>query len=262
MRWAEPPWFDVTSTTVALPPRTNAGGGAPLRVLHLSDLHAYRPWVSLEHIAHAVALGLAQKPDLICLTGDFITTRYDDFAEYGNVLRPLAAAAPTFACLGNHDGGVWCHRVGGYGRADGVRALLASAGVTLLHNTGGEIVVRGRRVQVVGVGDWWTGECRPAVAFAATPPREGALRLVLNHNPDAKLACSSHDWDLMLCGHTHGGQIGIPALARLFAPVQDKRFIAGLYRWKGRQIFITRGVGNLHHARLFCRPEVSLLNVA
>ena len=45
------------------------------------------------------------------------------------------------------------------------------------------------------------------------------------------------------------------------APVQDKRFIAGLYRWKGRQIFITRGVGNLHHARLFCRPEVSLLQI-
>jgi len=66
----------------------------------------------------------------------------------------------------------------------------------------------------------------------------------------------------MLCGHTHGGQIGIPVLARLFAPVEDKRFIARLCPWENRQIFVTRGVGNLHHARLLCRPEVSLLNVA
>jgi predicted MPP superfamily phosphohydrolase len=245
MRWTEPPWFEVTSTNVALPPARCDHAGALLRVLHLSDLHAYRPWVSLEHIA--------QKPDVICLTGDFITADYDDFAAYAEVLRPLTSAAPTFACLGNHD----CGR----GRAFGVRALLATAGVELLHNASREIAVRGRRVQLIGVGDWWTGECRPALAFAFAPPRQRALRLVLNHNPDAKGAFANHDWDLMLCGHTHGGQIGIPALARLLAPVQDKRFIAGLYPWDGRQLFITRGVGNLHHARLFCRPEVSLLNV-
>ncbi len=253
MRWAEPPWFDVTSTAVALARPGFDPGEAPLRVLHLSDLHAYRPWVSLAHIARAVALGVAQKPDLICLTGDFITAEYDDFAAYAEVLRPLTTAAPTFACLGNHD----CGR----GRAVGVRALLAAAGIELLHNRSCEIAVRGRRVQLIGVGDWWTGECRPAVAFASAPPRQRAVRLVLNHNPDAKIAFAPHDWDLMLCGHTHGGQIGIPPLARLFAPVQDKRFIAGLYSWEGRQLFITRGVGNLHHARLFCRPEVSLLNI-
>ena len=262
LRCAEPAWFDVTSTTVSLPPRLARRGEPPLRVLHLSDLHAYRPWVSLTHIARAVALGLAQKPDVICLTGDFITERYEDFAEYGKVLRPLAAAVPTFACLGNHDGGLWAVRDGGHAHADGVRAMLKTAGVELLHNTSREITVRGRRVQLIGVGDWWTDECRPARAFATSPPRNGAVRLVLNHNPDAKVAFAAHDWDLMLCGHTHGGQIGIPVLARLFAPVEDKRFIAGLCPWENRQIFVTRGVGNLHHARFLCRPEISLLNLS
>lgn len=261
MRWAEPDWFEVTHTPISPPLRERPEVAVPLRVLHLSDLHAYKPWVSLSHIARAVALGLAQNPDVICLTGDFITARYDAFADYARVLRPLAAAAPTFACLGNHDGGAWARGDGGYGRAENVRALLAASGVALLHNTAREITVRRRRVQLIGVGDWWAGECRPAGAFAAAPPRAGALRLVLNHNPDAKLAFATHDWDLMLCGHTHGGQIGIPLLARLFAPVHDKRFIAGLYPWEGRQLFITRGVGNLHHARLFCRPEISLLNI-
>jgi predicted MPP superfamily phosphohydrolase len=262
MRWAEPDWFEVTHTAVTLPRRSAEGGHEPLRVLHLSDLHAYAPWVSLVHIAESVKRGLAQKPDLICLTGDFITLRYDAFAEYVNVLRPLAAVAPTFACLGNHDGGNWARGDGGYGHAENVRELLKASGIELLHNTTRELTARGRRVQLIGVGDWWAGECKPAVAFSSAPPRNGAVRLVLNHNPDAKSAMAAHDWDLMLCGHTHGGQIGIPALARRFAPVADKRFIAGLYPWEGRQLFITRGVGNLHHARLFCRPEVSLLLVA
>lgn len=262
MRWVEPGWFDVTHTTVTLPRRASADGAEPLRVLHLSDLHAYAPWVSLAHIAASVKQGLAQKPDLICLTGDFITLRYDAFADYAAVLRPLAVAAPTFACLGNHDGGQWARGDGGYGHAENVRELLKASGIELLHNAARELTVRTRRVQLVGVGDWWAGECQPAMAFSSIPPRHGAVRLVLNHNPDAKSALATHDWDLMLCGHTHGGQIGLPALARRFAPVVDKRFIAGLYPWEGRQLFITRGVGNLHHARLFCRPEVSLLRVA
>ena len=261
MRWVEPGWLDLTQTRVNVPGHRSTSGVAPLRVLHLSDLHAYAPWVSLTHIARAVELGLRQKPDVICLTGDFITSRYDSFSDYARTLRPLADAAPTFACLGNHDGGPWAFHGDGYRHAELVRTMLHTARVELVHNTARETIVRGRRVQIFGVGDWWTGECHPELAFASAPPRRDAVRLVLNHNPDAKVSFARHDWDLMLCGHTHGGQIGIPVLSRLFAPVQDKRFIAGLYPWEGRQIFITRGVGQMHRARLLCRPEVSLLLV-
>jgi predicted MPP superfamily phosphohydrolase len=261
LRWLEPGWLDVTRTAVTVPGKIREPGAPPLRVLHLSDLHAYAPWITLDHIADAVALGLAQKPDLICLTGDFITRRYEAFGDYARVLRPLAAAAPTFACLGNHDGGAWARGEGGYRQVDSVRGMLKEAGIDLVHNSARNLIVGGRRVQIFGVGDWWAGQCLPARSFAVTPSRSGALRLVLCHNPDAKVSFASYDWDLMLCGHTHGGQIGIPALARRFAPVRDKRFIAGLYPWEGRQLFITRGIGNLHHARFLCRPEVSLLEV-
>ena len=65
----------------------------------------------------------------------------------------------------------------------------------------------------------------------------------------------------MLCGHTHGGQVLVPGMGPRFAPVSDKRFVAGLKAWKGRQIFVTRGVGNLGGVRLNCRPEVTLLDV-
>ena len=95
--WAEPHWLEVRRIKIPAP-------GAPdrptLRVLHLSDLHASAD-VSLEFIAEAIALGLAERPDLVAVTGDFFTDRlHHDPARYAAVLRPLATAAPAFACLG------------------------------------------------------------------------------------------------------------------------------------------------------------------
>lgn len=253
----EPEWLEITRTPVALP----AAPGAKLRILHLSDLHASQQGGTLKYIRHAVAQGVAERPDVICLTGDFITNRHDQLAEYAQALQPLGRHAPTYACLGNHDGGAWAGRAGGYPTTDAVREVLRAAGIQLLHNAGGEFQAQGERWQIVGVGDWWSGECRAEEAFLKMPPRAGARRLLLNHNPDAKAALRRHDWDLMLCGHTHGGQIGFPPLARRFAPVEDKRFIAGLYTWENRPLFITRGIGNLMGGRVFCRPEASVLDV-
>ena len=89
------------------------------------------------------------------------------------------------------------------------------------------------------------------------------LRLVLNHNLDAKHDFADCDWVLMFCGHTHGGQLRIPLIGGApFAPVRDHAFVAGLNPWRGRKIFITRGVGNLHGMRFNCHPEVSLLLVS
>jgi hypothetical protein len=65
----------------------------------------------------------------------------------------------------------------------------------------------------------------------------------------------------MLSGHTHGGQARVPVISRLWTPVHDKRYIAGLYTWDRRRLFITRGLGSPKHVRAFCRPEVSILEV-
>jgi predicted MPP superfamily phosphohydrolase len=258
-RLVEPEWLDVTTKTLRLP---RAAPGAGVRVLHLSDFHA-SDVVPMTLIREAVKLGLAARPDLVLLTGDFFTTIYENRASFAAALAPLAAAAPTFACAGNHDGGAWSRRAGGYDDLFRLREMLESARITLLHNTSAELTLRGRRVQLVGAGDYWTGDCRPDLAFRHLAPRAGALRLVLNHNPDAKDLFLAHDWDLMLCGHTHGGQCCLPLLGAPFAPVRDKNYVAGLLPWAGdRWIHITRGVGNLHGVRFNCRPEVSLLEIA
>jgi len=254
MRWAEPHWLEVHRVHVP----TGRGG---LRILHLSDFHA-SPVVSVAFIAEAIALGLAEKPDLIALTGDFITDRMPAAAaDYATALARLSAAAPTFACLGNHDGGTWTRRAGGLATPDETLALLRRARITCLVNESQALTIKGRAVQLFGVGDLWSDQCDAPRAFASAPARAEALRVVLNHNPDAKDRLRPHDWDLMLSGHTHGGQLRLPLLGAPFAPVADHRFLEGLHRWENRWLHVTRGVGNLHGLRFNCRPQVSVLDI-
>jgi hypothetical protein len=226
----------------------------------LSDLHA--SWaVSLGFIQEAVELGLQLKPDLICLTGDFITHQYVDFDAYARVLAKLSAAAPAFACLGNHDGGGWSGIHGGYTSTQPVRQLLQQSRIELLHNRCATLRLNGRDVKITGVADAWAENVDLPAAFPASEAGGDATRILLSHNPDTKEFLKFHPWDLLLCGHTHGGQIVLPLIGAPWAPVRDKRFIAGLYSWENRWIHITRGVGNVHGGRFNCPPEVSLLTL-
>jgi predicted MPP superfamily phosphohydrolase len=253
MRWLEPRWLRSAEHEVKL----GAHPEPPIRLLQLSDFHASE-CVSLEFIQGAVERGLELKPDLICLTGDFITWRYDRFDRYAEVLKPLAGIAPTFATLGNHDGGRWVGEAG-YRDTGLVRDLLERARIELLHNRSTRLSVRGRNLNLVGVGDLWAGEIDGAAAFADLT--KDAPTILLSHNPDSKEILGAHPWNLMLSGHTHGGQCDLVFFGTPFAPVRDKRYVRGLNRWKDRWIHTSKGVGNLHGIRLNCRPEVSLLTL-
>ena len=253
----EPRWLGVGRHEVKL---SRSSGRLPLKLLQLSDLHASQV-VSLGFIAEAVQLGLGLKPDLICLTGDFITRGYNQLDGYAEILRSLADSAPTVACLGNHDGGLWAGRRRGYPDTNRVREVLTKAGATLLHNAAKTIRVRDWDLTLVGVGDLWAGEMQPLLAFDSLQPAAGGATILLAHNPDSKQWLKPFAWDLMLCGHTHGGQVRLPFFGTPFAPVRDKRFVEGLHRWEERWIHITRGVGNLHGVRINCPPEISLLTL-
>ncbi len=232
----------------------------PLKLLHLSDLHA--SWaVSLGFIEQAVELGLQLKPDLICITGDFITSQYAAFDPYARVLAKLSAAAPVFACLGNHDGGRWAGTRGGYPSTQAVRQLLQQSHIELLHNRCATLRLNGREVQLTGLADAWSENLDLDAAFPPAETSGAATRILHSHNPDTKDFLRFKPWDLLLCGHTHGGQVVLPWLGAPWTPVRDKRFIAGMYSWNQRWIHITRGVGNVHGVRFNCPPEVSLITV-
>ena len=252
----EPRWLDVTHRRVRLPGFRPA---QPIRVLHLADLHA-SIFVPLSMIDHAITLGLATRPDLICVTGDFITLREGfDASLYARVLRRLSAAAPTFAVLGNHDGGNWSRYHHGFADHTVVDRILEDASIELLHNRPARAEVRGSRITLAGVGDLWSHEVQPARAFAGVTLDSPVL--LLAHNPDTKDRLRTYPWHLMLSGHTHGGQIIVPFEGQRYAPVSDKRYVAGLKPWGARQIHVTRGVGNLGGVRFRCRPEVSILTI-
>src|SRR5262249_3290966 len=236
----EPNWLELTEHRVQLRHRKLS---AQVRILHLSDFHASQV-VPFSLIEKAIDRGLSVRPDLICLTGDFVTNADAfDAGEYSRLLRKLSSKAPTFACLGNHDGGNWAAGFEGFPDTSVVRELLEASGVSLLDNRSELIRVRGQALRLVGVGDLWSHDVDGPCAFAEVQPEEPAV--LLAHNPDSKDDVAQYPWDLMLSGHTHGGQVLVPLVGNPFTPVRDKRYIAGLKEWNGRQIHVSRGVGSI-----------------
>lgn len=252
--WFDSQWLEVVRRDVSL--AKPAGG---IRVLHLSDFHA-RDLFGLSLIIKAIDAGLAEKPDLICLTGDYVSHTYSGMDAYARELAKLALAAPTFSCLGNHDGGYWSGRRVGYKDRTAVLNLIQAAGIRPVENESQRLQIKGQDISVTGVGDYWAGYFYPAEAFARKKP--AAVSVLLSHNPDMKNNLAPYDWDIVLCGHTHGGQARFPVLGTPFAPVADKRYISGLYPLRDRWLYITRGIGcSGVPLRINCRPEVTLLTL-
>jgi len=252
-RFGEPEWLKFHQVECTLFADRQA---EPVRLLHLSDLHASPP-VPKRLIERAIDAGLAAKPDIVCLTGDFVTVGGAfDSAWLERQLARIAAAAPAFACLGNHDGGRWASRYRGFRSPSSIGALVRSSGVRLLHNENCEVNIKSRSFDLVGLADLWSGEMQPKVAFPAPSSKKV---VVMSHNPDTKDVLQDYGWQLMLSGHTHGGQLSVPYFGTPFAPVRDHRYVEGLKPWNGRQIQVTTGVGNLYGMRFNCRPEVSFL---
>jgi predicted MPP superfamily phosphohydrolase len=257
-RFIEPRRIEVREVSLSL---ERAASGRSIRILHLTDFHL-SPEVPLSFLRQACLKAVAEKPDLICLTGDYITDHLAQAGEYAETLRILSAAAPTFAVAGNHDGGIWARERGGYPTPDEVAGLLRRAGIRYLSNKVAEVEIGGKRVAIGGLGDLWAGYNRPEDIAQALENSAADLRLLLAHNPDAKETVRRLKWDILLAGHTHGGQLILPVVGAPFAPVHDKSMIKGLFEWEGRLVHVSPGVGNLHGMRLFSPPEISILRVA
>ena len=256
VRLVEPRLIDETIKKV----RLGKSLPSPIRVLHLSDFH-YSEDVPLYFIAESIDRGLSANPDIICVTGDFVTNRHMNLQSYPPILKMLSARAPTYACLGNHDGGKWAASTNGYHTIEPMQQLLDHCGIRLLQNDREDTTIRGTKVRLVGVGDLWSGDVEGALAFG-DQAHQNDVTILLAHNPDSKDSLGVFDWDLMLAGHTHGGQLIIPfSGAAPLAPVKDRRFLYGLHDWCGRKIHINRGIGSLHCMRFNCLPEVSILDI-
>ena len=260
--YLEPEWLEIDRQPVRL---RGMQPGKTVRIVQLSDFHS-SDVVPNTLIERSIEVAVAQRPDLFCLTGDFITHGKKWFPDwYVPLLQKVQARVRCVAVLGNHDLG-WASESGRrYGLLVSVIELLGAAGIPLLENRATDITVRGQTLRVVGTGDLWSGRCAPEVAFQSVPASDAPV-VVLTHNPDAKELMTEYAWDLMIAGHTHGGQIVMPVFDYSPAPVKDKRYIKGLKPWADRQnnprqIYVSAGVGNLEGVRFNCRPQVSVLDL-
>ncbi len=220
------------------------------RVAFLTDLH-FSAVVPSWFLARAVSTAMALEPDVILLGGDYLShsTRYA--AGLIELLKPLAAADGVFGVLGNHD-----HYVG----ADAVRAALAAAGVQELLNTSRAIRRDGSTLGLAGVGDLRFDAIDFRAAVSGLPT--GTATVILSHDPDVFAFWPREvRLDLMLSGHTHGGQAHLPVLGPPYVPSQfGFRYLAGLVREGDRQLYVSSGVGAITAPiRCRCPPEVTLL---
>lgn len=221
-----------------------------LTVCQMSDFH--RGFlVAQSEIEHAVRIANGLKPDLILLTGDYVTEQAEFARDCASALRHLSAPLGVFSVLGNHDH--WT-------RASVVERHLEEAGIPVLRNRS----VKRKRGEgffyVVGLDDVWENKQDLKKALRDVPPEVFTVMMV--HEPDYADEVAKHPVDLQLSGHSHGGQVRLPFLGAPMLPLWGTRYSCGHYTLRNLQLYTTRGVGRVYPGiRLNCPPEITLLKI-
>ncbi|MGA9378635.1 MAG: metallophosphoesterase [Phormidium sp.] len=247
-----------------------------IKIVQLSDLHYDGFRLSEALLEEAIAKSNQIQPDLIFLTGDYVTT---DPAPIHNLvlrLKHLKSRFGIYAVLGNHD------LYFPHSKAEIIHAL-ASIDIHVLWN---QIVYPlGAKLAIVGFADLRSHQFNPAVVMPQIDP--AIPRIVLSHNPDSAEELQFWRVDLQLSGHTHGGQIIIPKIGSLPAllpqiyplipqllrhklPYGKKKCYKVFQHWEWSQglhqvgnnlLYINRGLGTYLPGRLFCRPEITVIRL-
>jgi len=254
----EPTWLRRRALTVSLPalPRAFAG----YRIAQLSDLHV-GSGVSRAFLEHAVSVANASRPDLAVVTGDLVDDKGLDGAaeQAAAILSGLRARHGVCAVLGNHDTGAFfpLDKVA-LGAVRHLEGVLDRAGIDLLENESRVHEREGGRLRVTGLGDLWSGRFAPGRTQVTEPK---GVCIALSHNPDTAPELARRGTNLILSGHTHGGQVNLPFFGPPYLPVRRKQFIAGPYAVGRAKLYVNSGLGYSHRIRFRARPEVTILTL-
>ena len=256
--------LSVETYTVHLPRLPEAFSG--MRIVQISDIH-YFEWTETFFLRRVVERVNALHPDMVVLTGDFVTygpvrwpseDAHKRFArrhmpECASILNGIRCPL-RYATLGNHD-----MMVGGrYIYGD-----LVNQGLPVLRNTAVPLERNGERLWLVGLGSACVKDADPERAIPASAVRDKEAMIVLAHEPDILPEIAPYGADLMLSGHTHGGQIRIPFLPPAFLPDYGKKYVEGWFRYGSTQLYVNRGIGTIGvPLRVNCPPESTLLTLS
>lgn len=228
------------------------GGRPPLKLAFASDLHI-GPLTPPKLLDAAFAQLDAFAADVLVLGGDYVFL--DVTAARARRLRELVArvAAPIkVAVLGNHD--LWTDNTV-------LERALADAGVTVAINAAVRLPAPHDDVALVCIDEPWTGQPDAPRAFAQAD--DAAVRIAVAHAPEALPHVVGRGAQLMLCGHTHGGQVALPSGPLVVHGPLGRRFPSGLRDVAGMKLFVSRGLGNVDlPLRAFAAPDVSLFRIS
>jgi hypothetical protein len=254
----------VEEYSVHLPRLPEAFRG--MRIAQISDIH-YFEWTESFFLRQVVDHVNNLKPDMVVLTGDFVTygpVRWpSEDAHKRFALRHMPECASIlsgircplrYATLGNHD-----MMVGGrYVYGD-----LINQGLPVLRNRAVALERNGQRLWLIGLGSACARDVDTERAFPDSAVRDREATIVLAHEPDILPQIAKLDADLMLSGHTHGGQVCLPFLPPAFLPQYGKKYVQGWFRSGSTQLYVNRGIGTIGVPfRVNCPPEITLLTLA
>ena len=230
-------------------------------IAQISDFH-YAEYTEAFFIRQIVERVNALKPDMVALTGDFITTGFWSeqatirFAgECAEILSHIQSPL-RYAVLGNHDCAVKRY-------AAAVTDSLQSHGIPVLDNRSVLLERDGGRLWLAGTGDALCKDFKLEQALPLPASRDGESVILLAHEPDVLPLVATRNVDLMLSGHTHGGQVRFPLLPAMFLPPLGQHYVEGLYRLGPTQLYVNRGVGTVNLPfRFNCPPEITLITLA
>jgi hypothetical protein len=273
MDWVFSGPLSVEEVTIAIADLPKSLQGTKL--VQLSDFHYDGVQLSEKLLLDAIEATNQAEPDLVILTGDYVTDNPDPIHPLVHRLKQLQSRAGICAILGNHD---LCYR---RSKAQ-VTEALTSIGVQVLWNEIGYPL--GPELPFVGLADFWSREFDPAPVMNQLDANKPCI--VLSHNPDSAESLQQWRVDLQLSGHTHGGQILIPGVGVALASVQKiwgqvplwvKRrslwlrkclrvvkhweWAQGLHQVGQNRLYVNRGLGSYPPGRLFCPPEVTVITL-
>lgn len=223
-----------------------------MRIAHVSDFHA-GPFLRAEDLGELVEVVNESEPDLVCLTGDFITHRVEEGLSLVEAFREFRPTTGSYCVFGNHD-----YRA----RREGEMVdAFAAIGIHALRNEGVAIERGGGRLWLAGIEDVEEGKVVDLDA-ALSGRRDGDAVVLLAHHPDCAEDVEGCDVDLVLSGHTHGGQIVLFGRS-IFGGSLRSRYRVGLYRVGESWLNVTSGIGVLIvPLRIGAPPEVVLLTLS
>lgn len=219
-------------------------------IAHITDLH-----IKSYGFREIQAVNIAKnvEPDITVITGDFIEGR-NGLNPLENFLSELIDDTPIYAVLGNWDYWSGCiHKL---------IDLLESYKVKILSNENVKTTIGSSELYIAGVDDPYTGH--DDLPKALRDVKDGKLTILLAHSPQVVYNAASRGVNLILVGHTHGGQVVIPFIGPPFIPLDEpyRRFTSGIYNVDDTVMYVNRGVGtSIVNVRLLCPPEVAIIRI-